>query len=166
MADQQQQQQQHEADDNQEELKPTANVTDVKTLTNIYHDCLERIFDHLELADLLNLAQTCKRLKIAAAAKFSDDFGRKKVNLLVNGFGFPMSLVVSERRNNVDDSNIILPFLRCFGAKISSLAVTQWRVSDDAEIFESGTLFPFRKANKAQIAFLDKYINQFCAKKR
>lgn len=50
--------------------------------TNIYYDCLERIFDYLDLESLLNLAQTCKRLQIAAAAKFSDAYG--KICILVN----------------------------------------------------------------------------------
>lgn len=49
-----------------------------KAITNIYYDCLEQIFDFLDLESLLNVAGTCKRLQIAAAAKFTDQYGEKR----------------------------------------------------------------------------------------
>lgn len=53
---------------------------EVKSITNIYYDCLEQIFDFLDLESLLNVAGTCKRLQIAAAAKLSDEYGGKPVH--------------------------------------------------------------------------------------
>lgn len=44
--------------------------TEVKSITNIRCDCLKRISDFLDIENLLNLAQTCKQLQIAAAANF------------------------------------------------------------------------------------------------
>lgn len=64
-----------------------ADQPEAKTITNIYYDCLERSFDYLDLESLLNVARTCKRLQIAAAAKFDDDFDEKQSWYLV--FGTP-----------------------------------------------------------------------------
>lgn len=60
----------HLAENAIEEMEATS---EVKSLTTIYYDCLERIFDFLDLKSLLNVADTCKRLRIAAVAKFGDD---------------------------------------------------------------------------------------------
>lgn len=63
-----------------EPVSPTE-AEEPKTLTNIYYDCLERIFDFLDLVSILNVARTCKRLQIAAAPKFSDDYSKKRIIL-------------------------------------------------------------------------------------
>lgn len=55
-------------------------------ITNINYDCLERIFDCLDILDLLNVAGTCKCLQIAAAAKFSDEHGKKHVIMRFDDF--------------------------------------------------------------------------------
>lgn len=34
---------------------------EMKSLTNIYYNCLERILEFLDIKDLLSVAQTCKR---------------------------------------------------------------------------------------------------------
>lgn len=36
------------------------NNGDAKSITNICYDCIERIFDFLDLESLLNVANTCK----------------------------------------------------------------------------------------------------------
>lgn len=90
------------------------------TITNIYYDCLERIFDCLDFESLLNLADTCKRLQIGAAHYFGENFSEKCVILdKVN----PRGIVVN-------DGNIVctrlkhsLALLRCFGSKITRLTV-------------------------------------------
>lgn len=56
-------------------------VMEAKTITDICYDCLERIFDFLDLESLLNVAHTCKRLQNAAATKFSGDHGKTPIQL-------------------------------------------------------------------------------------
>lgn len=56
------------------------------TITDICYDCLERIFDLLDIENLMNVAGTCKWLRIQAAQKFGHDFGKKKIFLVsING---------------------------------------------------------------------------------
>lgn len=57
-------------------------TTEKKTITKINYDCLERIFYFLDLKSLLMVAQTCKRLKMAAAVKFGDDFGHMRIMMI------------------------------------------------------------------------------------
>lgn len=65
----------------QEENETSVKTTEEKTITNICYDCLERIFDFSDLKSLLNVADTCKRLQIAAITKFGDKFGKRKFML-------------------------------------------------------------------------------------
>lgn len=51
-------QQHQESDGNKGPIGPR----ETKTITNICYDCLERIFDFLDLESLVNVAGTCKRL--------------------------------------------------------------------------------------------------------
>ena len=68
MADQQQSNHQflHENKDNEVDSVVTTMATTnrpiAKSLTNICYDCLERIFDYLDIESLLNVADTCKCL--------------------------------------------------------------------------------------------------------
>lgn len=149
----QQQQQQNAIDAVQEENRQARNESEAaankadepRTITNIYYDCLERIFDELELEDLLMVAQTCKRLQIAAAAKFGDQYGKMKIYLCPIGV---ITNVEVHRGNFVVVSNLemCLPFLRIFGAKISDLEAVEW---DD-----------YAGEEHDHVA---RYVNQYCA---
>lgn len=110
------------------------------TLTNIYYDCLERIFDFLDLESLLNVAGTCKRLQIAAAAKFRDDFGGKTIKL--NPFYYRYIRIIKyDDQLDFYGLKMCLPFLRCFGATILNLSVSY----------------------SGENVHLDNYINRYCA---
>lgn len=113
---------------------------DEKTITNIYYDCLERIFDFLDLESLLNLAQTCKRLQIAAAAKISDEYGRKCI-IISPITWFAKIEFTADGRLLVLGLKPCLSFLRCFGPKLSHLHV----------IIQS------------ENRYIDQYISQYCA---
>lgn len=119
-----------------------------KTITNIYYDCLERIFDYLDLESLLSVAGTCKRLQVAAAAKFSDEFAHKSVHLYLVDYN--EQLHSSRIELNVDHISVVgaklcFSLLRCFGAKIRHLGVSYVHVHD------------------IQCDNLDDFINQYCA---
>lgn len=120
-----------------------AEQSEVKSITNIYYVCLERIFDFLDLKDLLNVADTCNRLQIAATAYFSDEYGNKRITL--NPYRSSNVIEVYEDEINVS-RKACLPLLRCFGAKIKDLVI---------EYAHS----PVRQqSNKPE-----EYINRYCA---
>lgn len=105
--------------DNVEEMEATP--IKLTTITTINYDCLEQIFDLLDLKNLLIVAKTCKRLQIAAAANFGDRFGGKMVR--IRNFGKRIGIIIKANRINVSNWEMILPFLRCFGSKIMHLKV-------------------------------------------
>lgn len=118
-----------------------------KTLTNIYYDCLDRIFDFLDIESLLNVARTCKRLQIAAAAKFGDDSATDTVVELYLTSQRMHGVRFEGGRLRVIGFRSCLPFLRCFGAKIKRVIVE----------YRSST------TTKEQIGHFDRYLNQYCA---
>lgn len=102
-------------------------VTEVepKSINNIYYDCLEHIFDYLDLASLMNVAGTCKRLQIAAAAKFGDEYDEKGFQVILRSRSFRQepAICIKQNRIYVQGLKSCLPFMRCFGVKISNLKV-------------------------------------------
>lgn len=142
----------NESDDgpSQKRQKPDENE-EVKSITNICYDCLERIFDFLDLESLLNVAGTCKRLQIAAAAKFSDDYGEKPVHFhpfIKSGItfgGMKSGISINYSWIGVNDLKFCFSFIRCFGAKILDLSVHY-----------NGNM-------NAQSNLFSQYINQYCA---
>lgn len=149
MADQQQPNEPHDgamkskAEQEQNDEKTSDKAAEVKTITNIYYDCLERIFDRLEFVDFLNLAQTCKRLQIAAAAKFSDDFSKRAELSLCDSEHHEYTIRSSSI--SISGTKACLPFLRCFGAKLVHLDV-------------------YYDYEYGEYEYVEKYINQYCAK--
>lgn len=96
-------------------------ATQTKLITNIYYDCLDRIFEYLDIESLLHLADTCKRLQIAAAHYFGEKFS----SIIISSH---RNMAVSElvMRDGLIESTGLrfsLPLLRCFGNKISYLNV-------------------------------------------
>lgn len=132
----------HERDEDEGE---TANAAEAKTMENICYELLDRIFDYLELEDLLNLAGTSRRLQSAAAAKFGIKFGDKYI------WFFKSDILETNRAPGVyvnsDQIDVIglkfsFRFLRCFGAKISNLEDPFSYIRND---------------------HFDRYVNQYCA---
>ena len=121
-----------------------------KTLTNICYDCLERIFDFLDLESLLNVAGTCKRLQIAAVSKFGYVHKGKIITFDSNPRPWLPNLVegITMKQNQIKVCGwkFYFPFLRCFGAKLFKLRVNYENVV-------TGT----------RSDHLDRYINQYCA---
>lgn len=56
-------------------------IMDVKplNLVDIHDDCKELIFEHLEFADLVNIAETSKQLNKAVCAVFKRNYGNYQV---------------------------------------------------------------------------------------
>lgn len=99
----------------------------------------------------MNVAGTCKRLQIAAAAKFGDKFAEKEVLLRPCFYEKRPGFYYGNGVRHIDGDGLSvvgqklhLPFLRCFGAKISNLFVA------------------YSGMNATHKVHIDKYINQYC----
>lgn len=113
-------------------------ATELNTMTNICYELLNRIFDLLDLESLMNVAQTCKRLQIAAAAKFADKCCDELI-IFWPAHQHDQKIFKINSTIYCVGIKVCLPLLRCFGPKISNLLVMH---TDD---------------------FFDQYLNQFCA---
>lgn len=115
-----------------------------EAITNICPKLRDRILSFLNPQSLLNVADTCKQLQVAAAAKFGLDYGDGSIKfaLFPNEKDVPAAL--DSRIGHFMDvvGKAILPFLRCFGATISKLRVygTDSRVNRYINHFCADTL--------------------------
>lgn len=133
----------HRIDENANENETSNHpAIESKSLTNIYYDCLERILELLDLKSLFRLANTCKRLQIAAAAYYGDVHGHKNI-ILSNRLYLRNGITTYSDRVVICGSVFCLPFVRCFSARVSNVEV--------------------RYGNNHTNEHLTRYINQYCA---
>lgn len=103
-------------------------ITQFRTkLTDVNDDCLEKVFMHLSLKDLLNIAHTNKKLKTAADMVFAHKFGKKWVNFKINTFR--QNAIIETGWTGWQFTDIYylktaLRLLRCYGHLISNLSIT------------------------------------------
>lgn len=141
----------HEPEKNDEKMDgdnaESAEEIELKSITNICYDVLERIFDLLDLESLLHVAQTCKHLQIAAATKYRKKYGKKRIFVsadLMCGYEKQGIYKYKNETNFIIGMKFCLPLLRCFGENILFLGVQ----------------------NSDRIAcndYMHQYINQYCA---
>lgn len=114
-------------------------------ITDVNNDCLEQIFKHLDLSDLLNLADTSKLLNNAVHLAFKSKYGKHAVKLVC---------VKSKKRRRIDimdeaieifDFPTCLKMLRIFGDSIFKLMTPVNKI-------------PERERNE-----LDLYLCEYCA---
>lgn len=117
-------------------------------------DCLEMIFERLDLKSLLNVAGTCKRLNIEAASFFNAKFDKKNVVLYHNLKHSPYIYVAG--KHSIYGLKQCLAFLRCFGAHFSDLKV-QWQTWTAYKLMN-----PLLIPNCICHTSIDTYINQYC----
>lgn len=112
-------------------------------IADICNELIDRIFDFLDVESLLNVAGTCKRLQVAAVAKFGQKFGKKCV-CLAPARNYQS---ICEYQGNITIHGLkhTLPFLRCFGAEITNLR------------------FQDRPTTSKKETHLYRYIQQYCA---
>lgn len=91
-------------------------------LTDVNTDCLERIFNHLNLDDLLNIvhASSCKQLKAAADVVFECKF--RKIKFILNS---PNRLLSDSSEDYIYIKSVrkSLRLIRCFGHFVTKLVV-------------------------------------------
>lgn len=116
---------------------PTMDPNDATTeLTDLNFDCLEKVFNHLDIVDLLNLADSNVRLRKIAAFVFARKHAKKTIHIfnVYIRFKFKMHLNLPDRNVldkgaivQVADAKSSLQILRCFGNFITKLVITQPR---------------------------------------
>lgn len=149
MADQQEPQQSHQLDTNDGSITETA-MQPSPSITNTCYECLQHVFDYLDLKSLLNVAGTCRKLQTAVATKFEHKFGKKRI-VISTGYSNQDKAELDVCGNYIRVSGIkfCLPLLRCFGAQMTDIVV-----------FYSSTYWDTRPKH---IHCIDQYISGFCA---
>lgn len=139
-----------ENNDNDSQLKrqrPNSPTAEKQTkIIDLDDDCLESIFDHLNLAGLFNVAVANEWLRPAARIVYKRRFAKKLVKLNADRV-VPSLLGPIERTKyvHVNGLEMCLQYLRCFGSSIRDLRI--WYGKWDAE----------------QRAYIDQYVNEYCA---
>lgn len=122
-----------------------AQSTITTKITDLNDHCLEKIFMHLDVECLFNVANANKWLRPSAAMVYGQKFGKNPVNLC-SIRGCSPSLYMFDKYICLDSLKLSLAFLRCFGEKIPELI-----------------LFCRRAFASANSEYIDRYMNQYCA---
>lgn len=118
------------------EMKP-------KKIIDLNDDCLEKIFNRLDLVSLFNVAVASEWVRPAARIVYKRYFDRKKVYL--DGSGVSTSGPIKEAdRILFKGLKMCLQFVRCFGSSISKLHVH------------------YGKLESGRCAYITQYINNYC----
>lgn len=118
-------------------------------LTDLNIDCIEKIFDNLELGDLVNIADANKCLKMCAEMIFVRNYGNKCIMLDLEPNSLLPSISMQKEWTKISDLKTCLQTMRCFGHLITNLHVKDYH-SNDGKI--------------PQIIWLLNYITEYCRK--
>lgn len=127
-------------------------------ITDLNVNCLEVMFNHLDLSDLLNVADSNETLKRAAGMVFLRRYSGKKVWLHKPHLSMNRKLHVYSENILIEDLRTCLQILRCFGDLIERLEITEDEVSSDWEFTEKFGI------NQIIHNTIMTYVNDFCAK--
>lgn len=113
-------------------------------ITDLDDDCLEKIFKHLSLRSLFNVAVANEWLRPAANIVYKRKFGMKQV-FIDNGRYTSASGLVLYGQTTFIGLKACLQFLRCLGSSINHLNI--W----------------YSRWNKKQCEHIHQYVNEYCA---
>lgn len=89
--------------------------------TDLNFDCLEIVLEYLNLIDLLNVADTSKRLNKAAELVFARENGNKNVTFGNTRILRHRSFKITHEEIYIDDLKTSLQLLRCVGRVVSKI---------------------------------------------
>lgn len=89
--------------------------------TDLNFDCLEILLEYLELLDLLNVADSTKRLRRAAQLVYARKYGNRVVSVDDVIISPNQRLEFEEDRIKTNDFRTSLRLLRCFGSAINNI---------------------------------------------
>lgn len=123
--------------DGQPAEQPTVNIADLNT------DCLTRMFQYLDLNDLLNVADMSQQMLQAARLTVKSKYGKTPIKLFNGSWRRPIE--ISSEGACISDFGPCLKYVRCFGQTISKLTVC----------------YSLLSANKRTT--MDHYLDKYCA---
>lgn len=127
-------------------------------ITDLDVNCLEVMFNHLNISDLLNVADSNETLKRAAGMVFLRRYSEKKIWLHKPRLSINRKLHVYSENIMIEDLKTCLQILRCFGDLIGKLEITEEEVSSDWEFTEKFGI------NQIIHNAIMTYVNDFCSK--
>lgn len=135
-------------DREQPNKQPYIEPNDTINITDVNNDCLEYIFMYLSLFDLLNLADSCNRLRQIARSTYASKYSKKLVKIYPHFFRSYVQYAFAAHSNiTIHEFWGSLKFLRCFGPLTSVLSTPTIR-----------ECMSERKHNE-----VDRYISEYCA---
>lgn len=119
-------------------------------IIDLNDDCLMKIFDHLDLSNLFNVAVSNEWLRTAARSVYRRKIGPICVTFDAISYSHCSALVCKAPiqigpETSIADVKMFLQFLRCFGPSIQN-----------ADIY-------LERLNSKYFDYIDQYINQYCA---
>lgn len=156
-------------------MEPLANESSMK-ITDLGFDCLENCFRQLNIEELLNVADSNKRLRHVARYVFSRMYGKKFMYLnCVLKFKEEYRFCLENEIFAISQLKMSLQFLRCFGDLVSRMQVYfvkyNWRhkniLSSDSLRSEFGQtrineMSQYEKAHEWEHLIIE-YINEYCS---
>lgn len=136
---------QYENDDSPPESKHQRPATPEQPMkiTDLDDDCLEKIFERLDLCSLCNVVASNALLRPAARTVYKRKCGIKKVHIYSSAPGLKVSAF--DNHISVSGLKMCLQFLRCFGSSIINLYIS------------------YARWNNKQCGYIHQYINKYCA---
>lgn len=117
--------------------------------TDLNIDCLEIVLEYLELIDLLNVADSTKRLNKVAELVFVREHGKKDVNFGGTQVSQNRSFRISPFTIDIEDLKTGLQLLRCVGGAVSEI-----NINASSDFYDPPEI-------DAKICY---YISKYCAK--
>lgn len=121
-------------------------------LTNLNIDCLNNVFEYLELDDLLNVADANKQLHRAANLTYVRKYCRKQVIFEHITLSRDRDMYVTDKVISIGDFRTSLQFIRCFGRLICD-------VKFDSNGSEDMTCIINHECDHHVI----RYVNEYCS---
>lgn len=110
-------------------------------------DCLEYVLEYLELTDLLNVADSCKRLNKAAELVYASKYGDKTVCIMKSRRDSYYIRIQDHGIYILNELKTTLQLLRCFGCVVSKINLNIICVNEELE----------------KLMHIFSYINKYCA---
>lgn len=136
------------------EESPVQSLHSNTNITDLTIDCLEEIFEYLDLPDLLNIADSHKRLNKAAAFVY---IRRHRKWVVFKFWPSPPDMVINKQFILIKDIDTFHRFLRCFSHSISVLEIIN---------FKSNILCCYKGVCIQSFRYIVEYCAQFLVKLR
>lgn len=105
--------------------QPSVSSDEPMKITDLVDDCLVKIFEHLDVCNLFNVAVANEWLRPAVGAVYKRKFGVMEIRIVANHYASASGLepYISSKVICIIGLKMCLQFLRCLGPSISNLNI-------------------------------------------